>query len=315
MDIKSLNYFAAVAKYLNFTKAARECKITQTAMSLHISKLESELNMALFVRNNRNVSLTPGGRVFFEQAQKILKDYKDAVELAHNASQGYDGFLKFGYSSFLEAFHIADHIRTFRQLYPHIKIEAVLSRNIHLPDIMRVSKADIAICLPYETMRDDDFSFIPLVRRPLRFIVRLDDPLAKMKAIDPRQLKDRDVYIISSSFMRNTAGIRTHELQKFGFDPNHLVEVNHIDDVLFSINTGFGIGLLPFYPLNDKVSGQITIDISGKAPHADLALVYNKSNQNPALKIFLKFFNQKKNLPSSTIKKQQTPKKNKPGSV
>ncbi|MDR2771118.1 MAG: LysR family transcriptional regulator, partial [Clostridiales Family XIII bacterium] len=51
MDIKGLQYFIAAAERLNFTTAAKECYITQTAMSLHISKMEDELGFKLFNRN------------------------------------------------------------------------------------------------------------------------------------------------------------------------------------------------------------------------------------------------------------------------
>ncbi|HVI39848.1 MAG TPA: LysR family transcriptional regulator [Anaerovoracaceae bacterium] len=65
MDIRSLKYFISAAQNLNFTKAASECFITQTAMSLSIAKLEEELNFKLFYRCNHRVKLTDSGEVFF----------------------------------------------------------------------------------------------------------------------------------------------------------------------------------------------------------------------------------------------------------
>jgi DNA-binding transcriptional LysR family regulator len=308
MDIKSLSYFVAVAKYLSFTKAAKECEITQTAMSLHISKLESELHMPLFIRNRHSVSLTPGGRVFFEQAQKILKYYKDAVKLAHNVSQGYDSILKVGFSSFLESHYITDYTRTFHQLHPHIKIEPIISKNIYHPDVIRANNIDITICPPNEIMRDEDFSHFPLIRRPLRFVVHSDNPLAKMEKIGPRDLGNRNIYILSSSFMRNTAGFHSDDLQKYGFDPDHLVEVSHTDGILYLVSIDSGVGFIPTFPFDDRLTKFKTVDFSGKAPHADLALVYSNSNQNPALKIFLQLFNQMKKTSSKTTAKNKNHK-------
>lgn len=62
MDMKSLNYFVHAAETLNFTKAAKECYISQTAISLSIAKMEEELGFMLFDRNNRSIRLTPAGR-------------------------------------------------------------------------------------------------------------------------------------------------------------------------------------------------------------------------------------------------------------
>ena len=67
MDIRGIKYFISAAECLNFTRAARECFITQTAMSQHIANMEKELGFQLFRRNNRNVELTPAGRDFYEQ--------------------------------------------------------------------------------------------------------------------------------------------------------------------------------------------------------------------------------------------------------
>ena len=54
MNIHSLQYFCSVAKHLNFSKAAEECHIAQTAMSQQISALEKELGFLLFHRSRSN---------------------------------------------------------------------------------------------------------------------------------------------------------------------------------------------------------------------------------------------------------------------
>jgi len=47
MEIRQLKYFIAAAKHLNFTKAAKECSIVQTAMTQQVANLESELKVKL----------------------------------------------------------------------------------------------------------------------------------------------------------------------------------------------------------------------------------------------------------------------------
>lgn len=53
MDVQTIQCFVSVARHLNFTKAAQECHISQTAMSKKINSLENELGVVLFYRNNR----------------------------------------------------------------------------------------------------------------------------------------------------------------------------------------------------------------------------------------------------------------------
>ena len=68
MQIRQLEYFLAVCEHLNFTKAARQFYISQTAVSLQIQTLEEELGVRLFNRTNRRGGAdacradVPGGR-------------------------------------------------------------------------------------------------------------------------------------------------------------------------------------------------------------------------------------------------------------
>ena len=97
MDIRCLKYFVSVAKHMNFTRAAKECFISQTAMSQHISKMEEELGFKLFYRNNRYVELTPGGKVFLEEATNLLRKFDHAVFWSSVASMDYTGQLRVGF--------------------------------------------------------------------------------------------------------------------------------------------------------------------------------------------------------------------------
>ena len=59
--IKQMKYFQAVVRLGNFTKAAEECYISQSAISQQIQSLERELGVILLVREHRSFSLTPAG--------------------------------------------------------------------------------------------------------------------------------------------------------------------------------------------------------------------------------------------------------------
>ncbi len=70
--------FMVVAKMGSFTKAARELNIVQPAVSNTIKKLEDELQLALFIRKDKSVSLTPEGEVLLKNARIIMRQFKKA---------------------------------------------------------------------------------------------------------------------------------------------------------------------------------------------------------------------------------------------
>ena len=77
MELRQLEYFVASAKYLNITKAARECNIVQSAMSQQINALEKDLGVTLFERTNRGLLLTQEGEALLKEAGRLL----DAAEM------------------------------------------------------------------------------------------------------------------------------------------------------------------------------------------------------------------------------------------
>jgi len=82
-DPKSLSAFHSAATHLNFTRAARDCAMTQSGMSQHIARLEEALGAELFERVNRKVILTRAGELLLKYVEKEKEEgraLKDAIE-------------------------------------------------------------------------------------------------------------------------------------------------------------------------------------------------------------------------------------------
>src|SRR2546423_15542343 len=85
-DVHQLRVFAAVAENLSFSRAAQVLFMTQSGVSHQIRRLEKSVGIKLFDRNARNVSLTHGGRVLLEHAQRIFVAVEDALVATRQAS-------------------------------------------------------------------------------------------------------------------------------------------------------------------------------------------------------------------------------------
>lgn len=80
MNTIQLECFLAVAEHLNFSRASEVLRITQPAVSHQIQSLEEELDVKLFKRTSKSVSLTQEGIQFLPDAQLILKTALSAKE-------------------------------------------------------------------------------------------------------------------------------------------------------------------------------------------------------------------------------------------
>ena len=73
MDLRQLSYIIVISEELNLTKAAERLFISQSALSLFLSKLETELDVTLFTRSKNRLSITPEGQLYVETARRILE--------------------------------------------------------------------------------------------------------------------------------------------------------------------------------------------------------------------------------------------------
>ena len=80
MDLIKLKYFISAAEVLNFSKAAENCNITQTAIGKYINKLENEIGCTLFYRTNKGVSLTEAGEKFYAGVKEISEQYENLLK-------------------------------------------------------------------------------------------------------------------------------------------------------------------------------------------------------------------------------------------
>jgi len=104
MNIQKMQYFCSVAKHLSFSKAADEYHMAQTAMSRHIQNLEEELGFKLFFRDHHTVELTPAGRFFLTEAERIIDTYNTAKVSAIEISKGSTEIINIGFGGFDQGF-------------------------------------------------------------------------------------------------------------------------------------------------------------------------------------------------------------------
>lgn len=122
MELRHLRYFCAVAEHGSFTLAARQLNVSQSGVSGQVRDLEREIGVALLRRDQRDVTLTPEGTIFFDEAREILIRADRAVELAVRSSRGQSGTLTVGLCGPVTAALLPKLIRRFRKQFPGVSL-------------------------------------------------------------------------------------------------------------------------------------------------------------------------------------------------
>jgi DNA-binding transcriptional LysR family regulator len=122
MELRHLRYFCAVAEHGSFTTAARQLNVSQSGVSGQVRDLENEIGVSLLRRNQREVTLTAEGSIFFQEAREILIRADRAVELAVRSSSGVSGTLTVGLCGPATAAFLPKLIRKFRKQFPGVRV-------------------------------------------------------------------------------------------------------------------------------------------------------------------------------------------------
>lgn len=120
MDTFLLKSFLALAKTRNFTQAAQTIFRSQSALSLQIAKLETALGKPLFIRDKRNVNLTPEGEQLIGYAQEILHLEEEMLHLFQ--SPKIKGNVSFGTPEDIATAYLPTILSKFVHAYPDIAL-------------------------------------------------------------------------------------------------------------------------------------------------------------------------------------------------
>jgi DNA-binding transcriptional LysR family regulator len=123
MELRHFRYFAAVARYLNYSEASRRLHVAQPAISQTILDLEEEIGVQLFLRNNRKVQLTSAGTALLGEAEVILKRTDEAKRAAQRAARGEVGILRMGFIAPATAPILPPLVQTYLRQYPDVDIQ------------------------------------------------------------------------------------------------------------------------------------------------------------------------------------------------
>jgi DNA-binding transcriptional LysR family regulator len=288
VELRHVRYFIAVAEHLNFRKAAEHLHIAQPPLSRQIRQLEDDLGVTLLVRNKQRVELTKAGRVFLEQARKLIVQAGHATESARHAQKGESGVVRIGLASGLGG----------------VVSKAVFEHRKHLPAV-DIECKDIFSTLQNEALHKGEID-VGFLRPPVdqmnlecellfeeEFVVVLPRThrLAKRRFLRLKDVADEPLIIFDRSFSTGLYDKILGLYSKQGFTP-HLMVTHveaHEEAGAIMVASGKGIFLGAGAIVNRSVAGLELASARLNEPDAkiEVYVAWRKDEESTAILGFL----------------------------
>lgn len=193
-SVRQLECLVAAAKHLNFRAAARECHISQPALSAQIAGLEAVLGVRLFERSRRRVLLTSVGEVAVERAKKLLAELDDLDVVARAHADPLGGQLRLGVIPTIAPYLMPKALPHIRQACPKLEVLLREEQTARSLELLSEGKLD-AVLLALEADLGD-VSTRALFRDPFVFAAAAGHPFAQRRAIRTSDLQSQRVLLL-----------------------------------------------------------------------------------------------------------------------
>jgi LysR family transcriptional regulator, benzoate and cis,cis-muconate-responsive activator of ben and cat genes len=285
MELRQLRYFKGVAELLNFSRAAEQLRVAQSALSRQIQALEDEVGVKLLNRDRSHVALTDAGKAFYASTCKLLLHVDIAVTEAQQIARGATGELVICTDWRVDAHFVSTAIEEFRRRHERVDIAVRDAGYKEQIAMLRSGEAHVGFIAREYIGKQSELQFLPIQRVYINAIVAHGHPLAKRKQVRLAELAKEKWLDLAD---KESAGFRAYFIQQCrisGFVPRIAKTATTLDGLYGHVASGYGITATP-----DHVrprAGLPLCFVRTDCPPVEFGAVWHADNQSPLLKQFI----------------------------
>ena len=286
-QIVSIRIFMAVAETGALNSAARQMKISPSAVSKHIAAMENKLGAQLLNRTTRQVALTEVGASYLQSCQLIIAELDKANSEARTASGSVQGVLRVGAPIGFAHRHVAPHLPIFLAKYPHLSVELQSAES----DTDMI-EAGFDLCIRISPHSDHDKLVYTELAANSRQLIATPDYLAAYGA--PEKPADLSKHRLITHTTRSNSnywhfrdGSGTRSIHARG----HLL-MDSGDAMLRAVLNHGGIAMLPTYMIARHIRSSALVTILDSLVMEDYpihAVTLPGRHAIPKIEVFLEF--------------------------
>ena len=260
VTLRQMRVFAAVARHLSFTRAARELHLTQPAVSQQVKLLQQEVGLPLFEHIGRKVRLAPAG-------EELLRYVNQAIELLSEAAESLAamrglkrGVLKLGAVSTAKYF-APSLLSAFTPAYPEVTIKFAVGNREEI--VKQLGGNDIDLVIMGRPPRELETVAEPFAKHPLVIIASPAHPLSGKRRIPLKQLATEQFIIREEGSGTRASMERVFRERGVAFRTS--MEVSSNETIKQAVMAGMGISFISSHTIGlELAAGKLAIlDVVG----------------------------------------------------
>jgi DNA-binding transcriptional LysR family regulator len=243
MELRHLRYFLAVGEEQHYGRASRRLRVAQPALSRQIQDLEEEVGFKLFDRLPRGVKLSAAGKIFLDDARRILQEVSEAAARAARVARGQSGTLRIGFAENASWRGVVpDSFRRFREQQPDAELQLQPAASFEQLEAIRSGRLDAGF-LNFMPKADPELDQLLVATHHVELTVPKRHPLTKLTKLRLRDLTDAPFvwfprYPNPAFYDRTMLACYRGGLKS----PNIVQEGFNEATILSLVSTGLGVG-------------------------------------------------------------------------
>jgi DNA-binding transcriptional LysR family regulator len=285
--LDQLRGFVAVAEEGHVGRAAARLQMTQPPLSRQVQRLERSIGIVLFQRTPTGVTLTPAGRVFLDEARRVLHLAAAAPLLARRVAAGTAGSIRIGFTAVsaltvlghwiaVAAEHLPEVDLVLHEMVTHAQLDALLAGEIEVGLVRQVPRSEV---LTSRLVHTDSLVLAAPRGHPLTALGR-----------PPRlaDLAQHDVVTYSPSEAWYFYELVVAAFHRARVTPRYVQHISQVHTVLAVVNAGLGVALVPRSASALRLENLTFLDVEDvQEDTVTLHCVWRTTNENPALAALL----------------------------
>jgi DNA-binding transcriptional LysR family regulator len=263
MLLAQLEAFSEVARLGNVSRAADTLNITQPALTARLQGLERELEVELFVRGTRGMTLTDAGRALLPYAQRALGQVLEGQKAIEDLRSGKTGELLVAAAPAVSTYFLPTVLKAFQTSHPLVRLGVRTGHTEEVLEMVLRREVDLGVGRP---IRHANAELIPVFDDELVLVASRHHPFAERGKVRLVELADDRLILFdrASSYYELTSSL----VRQAGVVPESVIEVDNVEAAKKMVIEGLGVALLPRMALASELRARtlLPVRITGAPP-------------------------------------------------